>query len=405
LRGAGGCLVVWLLTRAGLVVAVHVPGYPQIHAVTGDVDLYARWATLLAHGHFPVADPQWQYPPGAAAVLLIPRLLFGGYHRALVELLVAVDLAVLLLLLRRGRDVGTYAGAWTWVLGLAALGPIVVNRFDVVPTALAVFGLSTGAPWLAGVLLGAGALVKLWPAPLLVGVRRPAPATLAGAVLVAVSVVVLLAVGRLGPAVDFMHNQRARGLQIESVAATPLMIAHAFGGYRVVHEYGAFDIIGPLSGIAVRLTTYANVAVLLGYVALGLRLRRSRTYDPVGLALAAVLALIVTARVLSPQYQIWVLGLAALHLCTRRDRPRTTAVMLVAAAAVTQLLYPSRYIQLLHGGGVATGLLVARNVLLLAATVAAVRAYGTTARVMARYVITPKPTLETAASATNRLPR
>ncbi|BFO20807.1 hypothetical protein SHKM778_71950 [Streptomyces sp. KM77-8] len=61
-----------------------------------------------------------------------------------------------------------------WVAGVPLLGPTVYARYDVMVTAVAVAALLAAVrrPRLAGVLMGFGAVVKVWPALLLVGVRR-----------------------------------------------------------------------------------------------------------------------------------------------------------------------------------------------------------------------------------------
>lgn len=374
-RRVVGVLSAWLLSRVLLVAAPHLSGSRHNTAYTGDVRLYARWGRTLAGGHFPVHDPSWQYPPGAGAVLALPELLPGGYRGAFVTLMLGLDAAVLAVLIARGRH-GSPAGAWVWVVGTTALGPIVLNRFDTAPTLLAVCGLAValavpGRPLAAGVLLGLGAVVKVWPAVLLPATRDRGRAVV-GALIAGLGTLGTLALtGRMSAGLDFLHNQRARGLQIETLAATPYVLARAFGasGVRVVHEYGAFQVIGPGVSLAVTVTGLLGGAVVLTY----LLLARRRPAD-LGLGVAALLAVLVTARVLSPQYLIWALGVVALDVAGDGSRQRGTAVLLVLSAALTQWLYPFSYDGLLHGALGSALLLAARNGLLVAACVVALRA-------------------------------
>lgn len=382
----GGVLAVWMLSRALLVAAPHLSGGRHSTAYTGDVRLYARWARTLADGRFPLHDPSWQYPPGAGAVLALPQLLPGGYRGAFVVLLLVLDAALLAVLVARGRR-GSLAGTWVWVAGTTALGPIVVNRFDTAPTLLAVCGLAValavpGRPLLAGMLLGLGAVLKIWPALLLLATRDRGRAV-AGAVVVGIgTLVTLAAAGRWSDGLDFLHNQKARGLQVETLAATPYLLARAFGAtnVRVVHEYGAFQVLGPGVSLAVTVTGLLGAAVALGYLALAWR----RPAD-LGLGIGALLAILLTARVLSPQYLIWALGLVALDRTDPASRQRGTAGLLVAAAALTQWLYPFAYDGLLHGAVGSALLLAARNgLLVLACLLALVRALSVPAQGMIR---------------------
>ena len=373
----------WVVTRVLLLAAPGWSGYPHHVAVTGDVRLYTRWASILLSGHFPLGDPTWQYPPGAAAVLLLPGLSPLRYYPSFVLFALIADALMLAVLLRCAVG-GSRAGAWLWILGTTALGPIVLNRFDTAPTLLAVGGLAlvtrsrigvpsaaAGRSFLAGALLGLGAAVKVWPVLLLPLIPRRARAA-AGTITVGVAIVVgLAAVGRLGEGLDFRYNQQARGLQVETVAATPYLLARAFGasGIRVVREFGAYQVHAPGASAMVTLTTAASALVVLAFLALAWR--RPGNID---LGLAGLLAVLLSARVLSPQYLVWALGLAALALTDPASRHRRTACWLVLACALTQWLYPIWYVGLVHGAVGSTLLLAVRNAVLLVAGAVALRA-------------------------------
>ena len=172
---------VWLATRTVLYLLVTAPG------TSGDVGIYQRWyACCLSHGSFPVADPMWQYPPGAALVFWLPGRLPGSYVDSFVFLAIGCDLAITLMLCSPARRGGSLAGAWYWVCGVPLLGVVTVTRFDMVPVALSVAALClTSRGGARGALIGARAAVKVWPGTLLAGVapgqwRRGLAATAGG---------------------------------------------------------------------------------------------------------------------------------------------------------------------------------------------------------------------------------
>jgi len=389
----------WLLSRAALLAAL-VAGTTM---VLGDVVLYQGWVRGMTSGlGLPVHDERWQYPPGAAVVLLIaglaPRYMWG-----LVGVVLVADAAVFFALLLRGQSP---LGAAVWVVGPSLLGPLTYARFDVVPTAFAVCGLLWGRrPVLAGAALAIGGWVKVWPVLLLGALRdrRAVPGALLGAAVASIAVVLALAAtGQLGAATAFLAFQQARGLQVESVAATPFMVARAFGiGPPPVYQYGAMEVVTAGRDVAVAVCTAGEALVLVLFAAAALRAWRRPppaagpqaagppTAGQAGAdrALALVLGLMVTSRVLSPQYLLWALGLAATAVAMGSRRQWTTAVLLLVAAAASHLVYPVLYGGVLSGRPLPTGVLVARNLLLIAATVSAVCG----ARVHAAKVARPSP--------------
>ena len=83
--------------------------------------------------------------------------------------------------------------------------------------------------------------------------------------------------------------------------------------------------------------------------------------------LAATLLFLVVSPVLSPQYLLWVIGLAAACLATGQTTQRPVALAVLAAAGLTQLIFPIGWHSLLYGSNAVTGILAARNVLLVVA--------------------------------------
>jgi hypothetical protein len=356
---------VWLATRTSLYLLATAPGGD------GDVGIYQRWyACCLSHGKFPLADPMWQYPPGAALVLWLPGRLPGGYVKSFVLLAIGCDLAITLMLCGRARRGGSLAGAWFWVCGVPLLGAVAVARFDMIPVALGVAALCvTGRGVVRGALAGVGAAVKVWPVMLLAGLppgqyRR----SLAAAAAVFAAICVVFA----SETASFLAHQNARGVEIESVAATPFMIGRQAGWHdTVVFRFGAWQLSGAhvaLAQDASRLGLVLAAAAVLGWqLLIASRRARWRPEFSADAPLAATLLFLVASPVLSPQYLLWVTGLAAACLATGRTTQRPAALALLAAAGLTQLIFPIGWRGLVYGSDVVTGVLTARNMLLVLA--------------------------------------
>jgi Glycosyltransferase family 87 len=354
----------WVVTRAPLVAIVlgWIP-YAWPSVIRGDLNLYAGWAAVLGDGRFPADDLNWQYPPAAALPILAPEWLPGSYLVGFLTLAVLADLGILLLL-RGRRD-----GVWVWIAGVPLLGPVAYARYDIVVALVAVAALALAArPVLQGVLIGLGAMLKVWPLLLLIGARRPGAAA-GGAAASAAGIAVVLALFLPG-STDFLSPQRGRGIQIESVPGTVFLLGRHLGWDGTSElRFGAREWVG--SGV----DTVRLVAPVLTVVALGWLLwtRRRATWQPADAALTAVLLAVVTSRVLSPQYLIWLVALAAVCLTGKDTVQRPTALLVLLATGLTQLEFPVLWSPLV-AGSLADLVLVARNVVLVVATVTAVRA-------------------------------
>ncbi|MFC9426098.1 glycosyltransferase 87 family protein [Streptomyces sp. NPDC056987] len=374
-------VAVWTLTRAVLLLCVFkvltVPG-PD---VTSDVSvIYRGWYEVLRSGTYPLSDVTWQYPPGAALAVLSPAVLpFLGYASAFFVLACLCDAAVLGLLLRAATGPGRSArGAWVWVAGVPLLGPTAYARYDVMVTAVAVAALLAGAgrPRLMGALAACGALLKVWPVLLLVGTPpgRVTRRAWTGAVVTA-ALLTALACAALPGALAFLTFQRERGTEVESLGALVFQVWRHFGWEGGVQlSYGSVEFVGPYVPLV------SSVALALSVLALGWLLvwrLRARAPYPAGTAFdaafTAVLLFTTTSRVISPQYLLWLVGLAAACLTLRASRMTAPAVLVVAATGVTLLEFPLGFGHVVAGDALGVALLFVRNGLLVAATLTACR--------------------------------
>ncbi|WP_229861492.1 glycosyltransferase family 87 protein [Streptomyces xanthochromogenes] len=372
--------VSWLATRA-LMLHLLVSDSLGVGGVSGEVSvLYRRWYDQLGTGTFPFGDPTWQYPPGAGALLLVPSLFpFLTFFQAFTAVTLGCDALIARALLRAGaRPGGSESGAWLWVGGLPLLLHVPYGRYDVQVTALAVGALLTlrRRPGLGGALAGLGALVKVWPLLALIG-TPPGRATRRAGLGALASVAALLTVLALAfdHTLDFARQQGSRGLQIESLGGTAYQLAHLVTGHpaRVVYRYGAMEFTGRyVSALATASLALTGLA-LCWLVLWRVRARRWTVAVPLDAALCAVLLFTVTSRVISPQYLVWLLGLAAVCLTSRQTSQRPAAQLLLPAAALSALAFPCLYEDVIAGTALGTAVMTARNALLVAAALVSCR--------------------------------
>jgi hypothetical protein len=342
--------------------------------------LHEIWGPAFARGEgeVPLRDTPWEYPAGAAVIIAFPALLRGApYALTFVGVQLLVDLALLLLLVCWGLRRGSLAGAWFWIVAVPLLGPVVLGRFDLVPTLFAAAGLvaaAGAAPITAGVLLATGAVVKLWPAllvPIVLALHRGGLRVLAGGVAIGLLVLALVArFADLDHLLSFLGYQQDRRLEVESVLALPLMAQRLSGrtDITVGFGFGSFQVEGPGADLLIRIGDVGLVAVLVLVAALTWRLRRSaadRGHATVVLAVVLIAGFLIFNKVLSPQYPVWLMGLVALGLCWRGSPLRDLVLPLSGALLLTQLVYPMRFQDLLAGEHWPVRLLAARDALLV----------------------------------------
>ncbi|MGC0414796.1 glycosyltransferase 87 family protein [Embleya sp. AB8] len=390
----------WVLTRMVLLLMVTDVLPDPWPYVTGDARfIYREWYHVLRSGTFPVDDVRWQYPPGAAGVLLLPGLLPFDYATSVYLAMVASDAIVVWLLARGIRRGDSPYGAALWVLAVPLLGPMILARYDLAVTAptvaalVLIGGRRTDRHRLAGLLAGVAAAIKVWPVLIFVGVRgwsrlaRVYLWTLLGA-----AVVVLGFVLALPGAFAFLDYQRERGIEVESVFALPFHVATWCGWSGHVQEsYGSLEFHGPYVGVVGGLSMLAS-ALGFGWLLLWrIRVRRFTAATACDAALCAVLIFVVTSRVISPQYLVWLIGLAAVCLLRRDTTQRPVALLLLCAMPLTLCEFPIWFGEVLRSRPHAVLVLGARNGLLVAATVLSARRLWRAGRAIRDVHLPPMP--------------
>jgi hypothetical protein len=389
--GRGWLVRRWLATRA-LTVFLLVP---ETFEVLGDIRYYFRNVTALLAGGG-LSGTLREYPAPSVGVFLLPRLVVGGhqglYEVGFVTLMLAVDGAFCRALWRAaGRRPAPGVRVWLWFV--PALGPLTFCRLDLVPAVLAGAALLAVArrPAWAGGLLGAGAAVKLWPLVLLPALwlhrqhQRRWP-LLAGFVLVAATAgVAVAAAAGADRLTSPLTWQADRSLQLESYLALPLLVAGMFSPHTWHSDYTrflAFEVVGPGVGVLLALATAMSVLAVAVLAVLWLRAalwsRAARRPVPPAaagfLAIGTVCLLVITDKTLSPQYLVWVGALlAAMGVSAVDGQTAWVNRLMLAAAVLTQIVYPGMYGLLVNINPLAVVIVGARDAALVWLTWVALR--------------------------------
>jgi len=389
-RGPRTIVIGWLSTR--LLILVILAAFERF--VVGDVFYYYRKINALFTAG--LDRTLYEYPTPVVWILWLPYgASFGsrvGYLVAFVVFMLALD-AVFCYALWRASGRRHDSAVDFWLIFVPLIGPLAYLRFDMLPAVLAGGALLAARrkPWVTGALTGLGAAIKLWPA-LLIGAflsyrsdRRPA-----GIAFIVVGfglALISLIFGGWSRLISPLTWQSDRGLQIESIWATPLMLARAARPNQWIIDisrYQAYEIFGPGVDAWVMISSIATVLGLSVIILLTVRAFRHDGSTPaaIGLVVIATVAIMtITNKTLSPQYLLWVGGPMAALLAFRpqatpEEQPAISRIarQALVLALLTQLVYPLFYYSYLghHGHAmiiVSTIVTALRNLALVVFTV------------------------------------
>jgi hypothetical protein len=367
-----GLYAAWLATRAAmLVVLLHdvwhsrtswIP-FPLVSDVNG---YWGRATDMVVHHQVPYVDFSYEYPPGSLPFVALARVLGRTpvhFVIAWLLLMLALDLVAVVLLDRWA--IGHRAGAVFWVVGLAALGPIVLARNDMLPAVgvvAAAYLLRRGLPATSGVLWSFAIASKIWPAVLLLVVMTLRPRhtrrLLVGAAAgLAATAVALQSVGALTPMLHVLKQTQAqRPLEIEATFAALVITIGIASGRRLAYEftYGSLNVPASTTHGLAGLAYVLSLLVQLGGIALAAIARWRKRVDTGSLAAWIWVALIAgglaVAPVLSPQYLLWLLAVVSLLLVVDRSRMAIgVGLWCGLCAALTQWEFPFLWLPLGKG--------------------------------------------------------
>ena len=279
---------------------------------------------------------------------------------------------------------------FVYSLGSAALGHVLLMRFDVIPAALSmasVLAVAGSWPFLGGVAIAVAAGTKAYPAlfiPILaLAARQRSQRDLRRFVMgLTAASVPLLALAFVMPWWNFAGFHGSRGLEVASLMASIVWSLHHIAGVEATWSLvrTSNEVGGPLArqllAPAQALWLVSTLACLGAATAAAARMGRLRenaagASGAAVLMLLAVLAFVATNPVFSPQFHLWLIPLAALALegrATLSPSASRGAWLVFVATMIVPAFFPHK--QFYRGlGGWLTAVLVLRNALLLYAMV------------------------------------
>ncbi|MGP6172753.1 DUF2029 domain-containing protein [Corynebacterium sp. A21] len=368
-------VLTWLLGRLSILAFIGIDDRTVIH----DVAYYHHGISSGGLAEYPEPSLWLLYPLHA----VFPNDA-GAFTLGFLALCLLLD-AAFCCWLAWGNH---WPALWFWLLFSIACGPMLVFRMDLIPALLvgvAALALLRGSR-LAAIALGYATAVKLWPGVLAAGLvtswrDRDTWRGLAWFLgTLAATVAVTIAFFGVERVLSPLNYQGERGLQVESVAATPFVLLAWFKPQDWEIWYApskSLEIQGPGTGTVTLLSSVA-MFLLLAF-AVGFALRRFRQggagpHTTLAFWLVLVMGLIVANKVFSTQYMLWLGPLIAACLVGTAGRVdgvprplRHLAWLAIPLAALSTFIYPVFYDELVNGDPqlIPVIALVLRNALML----------------------------------------
>lgn len=229
--GVGGAIL--------FVVTALVPDPPDEIRVAP----FDRFADAIRDGHVPYRDFTVEYPPGSVTAVVAPLVLPFSYDtsfRVIQALCGAMLVLATALLLRQSPMPRLVVTVALVALLPLLLGPVVVARYDLWPAALvawALVALEAARVQVSGALVGAAVAAKLYPLAVLPALAAHASersrASLRRLFVPLAAMLGALSLGFVlvapGGVAFGLSRQLGRGLQLESVGSSLVLVVRWFG--------------------------------------------------------------------------------------------------------------------------------------------------------------------------------
>ncbi len=363
-----------------------------------DTPLYERYGDRMLHGYVPYRNFSIEYPPGALPMFVLPAVgnsqvfnplvathhshrVRNAYRRNFERLMALCGLVSIALIAIALRVCRASNGKLAAALALAALsplllGPVILSRFDLWPTMLALAALVAilaEFAWAGFGLLAVATAAKIFPVVLLpiacvwVWKRRgkwELAACLALFIALLAACFVPFVIAAPHGVADSLARQLRRPLQIESLGAAILVSLHHLFGLHVTMKsgFGSQNIAGRRAETVAAVQSALQIAVLAAIWIWFTKGAASRE-RLVRASAAAVVAFVAFGKVLSPQYMIWICPFV---LLVRGKRGVAASGVLVLSLVLTQLWFPYRYFEYSrHFAALPSAFVLARDLALI----------------------------------------
>ena len=316
------------------VVIVAVIAWFGHHTFFSDANGYWKRAHEIGFDYLPYKDFLWEYPPFAAVPLIFIPLTarsLAAWDCAFVAMTITVEYTAYLLMRRARPEVMSQVSNY-WRLTVVPMGAIAWFRLDFIPmlcAAIGVIAIASNRRYVAAAFIGFG--TKLWP--LVFGIGMVLQRRWRDAIELGLWSIALL-VGWYAFSAEgfktFIDFRQGFGFQVESIPGSLLLL----DGRERLFRFGAVVVSDEGWGWVQVLLQVIFFATPLLSIAFAWR----RQVNLVALLGAITCVMLLSTRLLSPQFLVW-LAPFIVWLWPQVRRPGLIYGVAVWATLVTIQLY------------------------------------------------------------------
>lgn len=390
-------LIIFCLVHALILLVLFNSALYDNTALEYDIARFFNYSSRIVEGQLPYQDFAVEYPPLTLVFFTLPRLVapsLGIYQYAFAVEILLFDLLGLFLISALSRRLGLHLtgtlGIYT--LALLAIGPILIYRYDLIPAImvlLALYTFSQGKHKTSWAILAVGVMTKIYPAVIALiflihqFCHRRYRHIISGAAAFVIATAIIVILGLLLSPDGFLDSfryQAQRGIHADSTYSSFLLLGHTLGLTQVRLGFIgliplSLDIVSPITDMLARISPLIMILAVaivywFFYKSQSERAVAPKTLSPITkpdatiihYSLLAILAFIITNKVFSPQFIIWLYPL--IPLVAGRWR-RTSWLMFIMIGLMTYFIYPTAYGGLMQCHPIVISILFLRNVSLI----------------------------------------
>lgn len=344
----------------------------------GDVRYtYSAWINNMIQSHHILGlNSPWVYPFIAEVPLWLTHYVWpADYMTGWFMVTVNFNMIMFAYLLGWGKAIERFKAAWFLIACIFLCGPVSLGRLDVFSLALTVFAAVSylnQRESVATQVFNLAAWLKVWTLGALASgfvVSDKKITFIRNLILGTVAILVIgLLLGGNQNMFSFIGMQSGRGIQVESSIAIIWLIQIIFNIPGSKIYYDGKILTFQVSGFGVNQIASIMTLVQFGALAitlwLGYRAKKQgvdRNTLFAWMFLTSTLDLLVFNKVGSPQYELWLVGAAAFGVLAGTKNWKFVSHLTLITSGLSWLIYPLFYGDLLDGKPFGVGLLILRN--------------------------------------------